>query len=628
MREYPVAVIGAGRRGWQASALASFVALLIVALCARTTFRRPNAVLAVPGERGSARAVDLPYKENAPVTRPMEFALHLRAGALTPRAFLFIPDDRLLSIAVNGRVLSLAGIEPRQLNDYNAGFSFPLGRELAAGDNVVVVRVQNTGGPGGLEVHPDPERGLAALELGAAAFASLVFLAAVMRGLGCSVASIVLAGTAIALRLAYLWVTRYTTRAHDADEHLAYVQYLLDHHALPKASEGYAFYHPPLYYLVSALVRAALADLGFGLRESVIALQLESVLFDLGFVAFAAMTARLWLDRIPAGDLGRRLWSRRGLLLLCSTLVALWPTCILHAVRVGNDDLIYLCFGGAMYFASRWWLSGGDGERKDFYFAAGWAALGMITKSNSLIVFFMLGTLLVARLVRTRERRPAFLLAYALPLAVLFAVSSGIALHEAIVATLSGKQDVLLVANAHSNSSKLAVGNRAENYLWFDLGTFVPAAFIAGWEDGTGRQYFWNYLVKTSLFGQWTFDGPWAWNLAVVLSILCLAMGLVVAAGALLRPARDGYAALPLWALAVFLVGSLVLIRMRIPNSCTGDFRYVLPVLLPLSLGYVEALIDFRRRGWTRLAWAGLGLGWLFCALSAMFVAAVFLSAR
>ncbi len=61
----------------------------------------------------------------------------------------------------------------------------------------------------------------------------------------------------LAVAWAVLWghnagkVPRLT--GFDAHEHLAYVQYILDKHALPLANEGWEMYQPPLYYLLAAL---------------------------------------------------------------------------------------------------------------------------------------------------------------------------------------------------------------------------------------------------------------------------------------------------------------------------------------------------------------------------------------
>jgi len=48
------------------------------------------------------------------------------------------------------------------------------------------------------------------------------------------------------------------------------------------------------------------------------------------------------------------------------------------------------------------------------------------------------------------------------------------------------------------------------------------------------------------------------------------------------RPsARTAYRLLPLWLLGGLWIASLIVLRIKTPYSCSNDFRYVLPVLLP-----------------------------------------------
>jgi hypothetical protein len=204
---------------------------------------------------------------------------------------------------------------------------------------------------------------------------------------------------------------------------------------------------------------------------------------------------------------------------------------------------------------------------------------------------------------------------------VLCAVTTGLALHESLAAALAGQPGDILVANAYGSEYRdLGVGNRADNYLWFDLRTYVTQAFTNPRDDGMGRQLFWNYLLKTSLFGEFSFPRPASWNLAVCISLACLPMLATVIAGALLLRRKQVYEELPMLAAAVVLVAASALLRMKIPTSCSNDFRYVLPVLVPLAYGYVRGLAGLRSRGWTRAANASLGVGWVFAALSAAFV--------
>ena len=255
---------------------------------------------------------------------------------------------------------------------------------------------------GGLDVRPDPADWRNSAELGAAAAACLVLLATILGWAGCRAETVAVVVAAVALRLAYLWVTPYTTREHDIDGHLEYIQYLLSHRSLPSAAEGYELYHPPLYFIVAALEWWTLKALGFAHNEILKAEQLQSMVWELGFAGFSIATARLWLDRMNATELGRGL-RHRALSLLFAALILLWPSSILHGARIGNDDLVYLFFAAGLYSLSRWWFEGRD---RYLYLAALAGALGVLTKTNIVLMFAVLGvTFLVRTLVIERDRR-------------------------------------------------------------------------------------------------------------------------------------------------------------------------------------------------------------------------------
>jgi tetratricopeptide (TPR) repeat protein len=64
------------------------------------------------------------------------------------------------------------------------------------------------------------------------------------------------------MAIVVLWTTLFVNnapilspaRGFDATEHIRYIQYLLEHHRLPSPREGWAMYHPPLYYALCATV--------------------------------------------------------------------------------------------------------------------------------------------------------------------------------------------------------------------------------------------------------------------------------------------------------------------------------------------------------------------------------------
>jgi hypothetical protein len=554
--------------------------------------------------------------ESAP-GKDLDFAFTIHEGRLTQSSVVVIADNLLVSLSANGETVPLSGIPAKQLADYTHGFRFPIGRYLRPGDNVLVARVHNVDGPGGLDVESDPQDWRSRAETVGAIAGSVLLLCAALR-LGkvrWAMALSLAAGTA--LRLAYLTATPYTVRTHDLEGHLEYVEYLVHHGALPHPYDGWSFYQPPLYFALAAGLWRALAFAGFGRAAILQALQLQSLLYDLGFLGFSLATVSLWFERLPDSAFGRRLSSRSGLLALLAALVCVWPSSIVHSVRIGNDGLFYLFFGAGLFFVSRWWSKG---KNRDLYLAAASGALGMVTKTNSVVLFALIGVLYVARFALDENRKIATYLRRAWPVAALFVLSAVASLGRAALDTLDGKRSNLFVGNVGRLRGDLTVGNGAQNYLWFDTKAFVTQAFASPFDDAAGRQFFANVALKTSLLGEFTYDHPRPLSdIAVVMSVLLLFVVVAVGATVALSARADLIAELPALAALALLVAALAALRMSIPMACSNDFRYILPVLTPALYMYVRGLAAFRSRGWTRLSSAGVLVGWSLVAGSALF---------
>jgi hypothetical protein len=100
---------------------------------------------------------------------------------------------------------------------------------------------------------------------------------------------------AIALDALYASYTAWSDRNPDAHAHVQYVRYLLDHHALPRATDCSECHHPPLYYLAAAPVLAACErsralDPGVGLQ-----------LFSLSLFVTFLVSAALLVQRAVRG---------------------------------------------------------------------------------------------------------------------------------------------------------------------------------------------------------------------------------------------------------------------------------------------------------------------------------------
>jgi hypothetical protein len=439
----------------------------------------------------------------------------------------------------------------------------------------------------------------------------------VLDALGLARSAIVAFLVGAAVRTAYLMVTPYSVRTHDADQHVEYVEYLLAHHAVPKPSDGWAFYHPPLYYLIAAVLWRGLVAVGVTKRPVIlVGLQLQSLVYHLGFLAFALFTGQRWLARVADERLGPQPAVRCRLAAIFAALMCLWPSGIIHSVRVGNDDASYLAFGGVLLFASRWWQLGRD---RDFYAATAFASMAMFVKSNGLVAFALLGALFVAHFIRDDRRSVRGALRRAGPALVAFAVPTTLTLVRAIKDLSPGQHHNLLVGNSDRITDAIAVGNGAANYLWLDFKMLLTQPYSTSWSDDAGRQYFANFALKTSLLGDFQYDGHTLANLAIVMSFLFVPILACVALGAAYQTRNDWIETLPLWLMIGLAVMSLALLRMSIPKACSNDFRYILPILMPSLYLYARALARLRELGRLVLARWGEAAGWAFACVSVAF---------
>ena len=125
----------------------------------------------------------------------------------------------------------------------------------------------------------------------------------------------------------------------DAGGHLAYIEYLLELHALPTAAYGFSTYHPPLFYvLTSAWVELFGADAGTGAGRVVYR-----------SLPFASGLANLWLT----SSVARRLWPGQGLKpSLAIAAAGLLPMNLYMSAYVSNEPMLAAWVSAALALAT------------------------------------------------------------------------------------------------------------------------------------------------------------------------------------------------------------------------------------------------------------------------------------
>ena len=61
------------------------------------------------------------------------------------------------------------------------------------------------------------------------------------------------------------------------------------------------------------------------------------------------------------------------------------------------------------------------------------------------------------------------------------------------ITSSSEESDWLLGGSVDAINNRLFLDNTSKNYLYFDLEKFLFNPYIDSWNDGAGRQFFWNF---------------------------------------------------------------------------------------------------------------------------------------
>lgn len=558
-----------------------YLAVVLLILLAFAAWNSPE-ISNVRFHQGSIeREVELPFARPISDHRPFYVDLEISRGIGTNFSLKIIPDDCLEALTVGGVEVSLDSIEG--LCDYTNGFVVDAKRRPPISGKTVPIsmKLRNRGGPGGVAMDVLPQgfllRTLQTLLI--VSFLSLIALVLCRLRLSKPLIALVLLSTLF--HIFYAMETPYSVRSHDVDGHVGYVEFIADRLEIPGVDDCWTCYHPPVYYAAMAPVWKGAESLGFSPRRA---------------VQWATLALSVVL--VAAGTLSLQLLMRGPALAIAVILWAFWPVLFMISPRIGNDQMFFaahaICFVSTLGYMLK---------QKTSCLLLGAIACWIAFWSKSTgtitigiwIVGFLLGYFPRENLLPKKGEWAS--------LGILFALCVTILLRFVL-----GND---LVGNASGLNSGLRVGIEPKNFLYFDLPGFLTTTYTSAWHDEGGRQFFWNYLAKTSLFGEFPVrtdsfgNSVAAWlNLSFV--------GLVIFAFVGFWKRRiDRFGFLLLVQAGLFTL-AMVVLRLRYPYSCSSDFRYILPVLLSF-LPYV---------GWG-ICKEGASVKWKVCGGLCVFIFAL-----
>ncbi len=548
----------------------AIIGLRILHLAAGFLIPLGAALLVLPvAERGTYRYADGPEQE---ASFPLDFqtegpgelqgSFSLYLPPLHPRTFRVIPDLCLEELIINGRAV---GDPALHTCDIVQGTTLHLGPWLHAGTNTVAFRVQNDGGGAAFALRPslsDPW----ILGLFTAAITGLLLCLLPIFRLHFSLGIAVFIG--IGLRLFYTVITPHAVRQHDWEGHWEYVQYILTHWSIPATAQGWEFYHPPLYYTVSALLLSLTRFVRFNLFAELVQLQALATALSIAAFLLGVATLRALLSKS----------QDRPWLVVASLVLAAFPAWIFSAARINNDVLAHT-------LTSAWLLAvvqlGLRPERRTW---RAWLLLcltlaaGLLTKNTLLVPLLLtLGLLTVWPPGTPWLRR----LALGCTCLAIVAVMSGWV--SILRYRESARVDRLLIGNLGNLHSGLQLDNRPASLLSFNPAGILRHPYNNPWEDSVRRRYFWEYWFRSAFFGEFAF-GEWRLPFArIILGSSLLLLPLIVTGLAVETWRGRWRSSLPLLAVLLGSMAAHFAFRIHSPYSSSQDFRYSSIIVVPAA---------------------------------------------
>lgn len=402
----------------------------------------------------------------------------------------------------------------------------------------------------------------------------------------------------------------------DARHHVAYVEYLLEHRALPLASDGWSMFHPPLYYVPTALLVALQRTLAPA-ADTLLAWKLVGWAAGLGTALLCAALAR-------------RLFGASREAALAAGFAALLPMNVYISSYVTNESLTATACTAVVLATVALLLARGTRPR-DVALWAGLVALAVLAKYTAWIVAAVAGFFLLVKWLRVEAAPPA-------------ALARRVAGASAVVLALAGwfyLRNLLHFGSPFPLNTDLPGATQA---WWQQPGYYTPAFFlhigsVLAHPFLAGFHGAWDSFYST-LWGDGQLAGQalanrrhpyWDWNRMAVGYLLALPASLALLAGAArsLRTAlldADAHRRAAhsfLLTLAWVLLLAVLFMTLRQPDYGPAKAFYALAGIGPLAVffglgcGAADRWLEARGITWARaLVWGWLGATAVTFALS------------
>lgn len=392
----------------------------------------------------------------------------------------------------------------------------------------------------------------------------------------------------IIMRFGYTLYTDACTRYHDigaiemdSTGHYAYMANLV-FGRLPQ-SNHFQFYHPPLFYAVSALmVRVAMLFSG---KTEVSDFMYMSQLVSCLASCITLITMKKIMDELKIDE---------KLQAAAIAVTAFYPAQIYAAGRLNNDALAAMFMVLALYYTLKWHKSI---HVKHIIGIAVTIGCGMMTKLNCGIVAFITGPLMIYHFIAAiKSKDTAKIKNIIMQLFVFAIICFPLGLWYPIRNYIKFDQPLTYVCPI-SKDAEIYRGATpfADRWLKIGLTKFKSQPFLHVNEETS----IVTSLIKTGVHGEFNWDNMsklLAWSIDFIHAALMLLSAIAIAVVMLVDKKTSKLQKFSaFWAWAVMAI-SYISFNISYPFMCTADFRYVFmgqiaaAIFIAYWLGYCKEL--------------------------------------
>ena len=393
------------------------------------------------------------------------------------------------------------------------------------------------------------------------------------------------------MRIGYMLYTPAYLRYHDvggySDDsygHLTYIYKIYHEKRLPIVNTT-QLYQQPLYYILSALM------MGF-------------MKFMLGWEEFEASDvvsciAACFLLIILKKQLEEIKCSNR-VKITAIAIFAFFPNFYLMAGRVNNDSLAWCFYGFALYYLFKWW---NHPKMKTIIQLALALALGMLSKLSVVTLAFAIAPVFLVVLIQVARKAAkdenklfykcrefkSILLQYV----VFGAISIPLGLSFSIRQLVKFGQPLGYVLDI-GRPAEIDIGNytiveRLLSINWKNL-------FATPFANPNGDYNSWVYLVKGSVFGEFTFQiSLWVPRLLLLAACILVVFSLFSMVDLIFLKRKDQKVTIVLGWIWLLSIISHIFLVVRYPVACSMDYRYMIPTALSGAIFVAMETEDLRQ---------------------------------